>query len=158
MVKSILQYLGVRNSPNLHQLFILTRHTDATWWFVSWAYILNSSHYSEEIVYVMVPRWTPFTLHQLFFWTRCLYLVLDLHFMMDCCWSKWKLTGPLVMVAIVMIFGLVWEITFQWKGQLVLYKKDKYPKINGGPWINVSINRAHHYGDVLKLCTVRPKN
>ena len=46
MVKSILQYLhvGVINSPNLQQLFILTWSTD-TWWFVSLTYI---SRFSDQ--------------------------------------------------------------------------------------------------------------
>ena len=43
MVKSILQFLWVIHSPNLHLLFILTWSTDATWWFVSLTYISCSS-------------------------------------------------------------------------------------------------------------------
>ena len=39
MVKSILQYLLLLHSLNLHQLFILTWSTDATWWCVSLTYI-----------------------------------------------------------------------------------------------------------------------
>ena len=39
MVRKKLQYLLVLHSPNLHQLFILTWSTDATWWFVSLTYI-----------------------------------------------------------------------------------------------------------------------
>ena len=35
MVKSMIQYIGVLHSPNLHQLIILTWSTDATLWFVS---------------------------------------------------------------------------------------------------------------------------
>ena len=38
MVKSILHYLGVIHSPNLHQLFILTLSTDTTWRLVSLTY------------------------------------------------------------------------------------------------------------------------
>ena len=45
MVKSILQYLCVIHSPNLHQLFILTWSTDTTWWFVSLTYI---SRFSDQ--------------------------------------------------------------------------------------------------------------
>ena len=36
MVKSIFQYLGVIHSPNLHQVFILTWSTDATWYLCPW--------------------------------------------------------------------------------------------------------------------------
>ena len=51
MVKSIFQYLLVLHSPNLHQLFILTLSTDATWWFVSLTYISRlSDHGQEEII------------------------------------------------------------------------------------------------------------
>ena len=51
MVKSILQYLGVIHSPNLHQMCILTWSTDAMWWFVSLTYIsCFSDHGQEEMV------------------------------------------------------------------------------------------------------------
>ena len=51
IVKSILQYLLVLHSPNLHQLFLLKWSTDTTWWFVSLAYVSRfSDHGSEEIV------------------------------------------------------------------------------------------------------------
>ena len=36
------------HSPNLHQLFILTGSTDATWWFVSLTYISCLSDYGQE--------------------------------------------------------------------------------------------------------------
>ena len=47
-VKSISQYLGVIHSPNLHQMFILTWSTDATWLFVSLTHILHFSDHGLE--------------------------------------------------------------------------------------------------------------
>ena len=59
--------------PNLHQLFIMTWSTDATWWFVSLTYISRfSDHCQEEMVksvlqYLLVLH-SP-NLHQLFIMT-----------------------------------------------------------------------------------------
>ena len=59
---------------NLHQLFIWTWSTDATWWFVSLTYISRlSDHGLKEMVksilqYLLV-LYSP-NLHQLFIWTR----------------------------------------------------------------------------------------
>ena len=52
MVKSILQYLCVTHSPNLHHLFILTCSTDATWCFVSLTYILCLSDHGKEEIFI----------------------------------------------------------------------------------------------------------
>ena len=50
-VKSVLQYLLALHSPNLHQLFILTWSTDATWWFVSLTYISRLSDHGPLSLY-----------------------------------------------------------------------------------------------------------
>ena len=73
MVKSVLQYLWVLHSPNLHQLFILTWSTDTMWWFVSLTYILRLSDHGKEgmvksiLQYLLVPHSS--NLHQLLIMT-----------------------------------------------------------------------------------------
>ena len=56
MVKSILQYLLMLHSPNLHQLFILTWSTNTACWFVSLTYISRLSdgclYYSTYWCYI----------------------------------------------------------------------------------------------------------
>ena len=71
MVKTILQYLGMIHSPNLHQLFILTWSTDATWWFVSLTYIsLLSDHGEKEMSKSMILiQYLWVLLHQIY--TNC---------------------------------------------------------------------------------------
>ena len=71
MVKSILQFLGVINSPNLQLLFILTWSTDTTWWFVSLAYISRSVTKTQNgyggapvmVSITIMSSWFEYTLH-----------------------------------------------------------------------------------------------